>query len=115
MKRDVLLYLKDILDSIEKIESFTKGKNEYDLKKDDLLQSAVIRKFEIIGEAVKGLPKSVKEKHSTIKWRDIAGTRDILIHFYFGVQMDLLMRTIKEDLPLLKKEIKTMIKETKKK
>jgi uncharacterized protein with HEPN domain len=59
------------------------------------------------------LPENLKKKYSKINWKQIAGTRDILIHFYFGVQTKLLMKTIENDLPDLKKNIKLMIKEIK--
>ena len=61
-----------------------------DFKKDDKTSSAVIRKFEIIGEAAKQVPENVKQEYSSVPWKEMAGMRDKLIHFYFGVNYELL-------------------------
>ena len=81
--KDNLLYVNHILDNIEKIESFSKNYTKSDFLKDELVQYAVIRAIEVIGEAVKNMSLSIKNKHSEIAWKDISGTRDILIHHYF--------------------------------
>lgn len=97
--RDQKLYIYDILKAIDLINSFV---SEMDLEefKDDLkTQSAVIRQFEVIGEAVKKLDKSLTMKHPEIDWSAVAGMRDLLIHQYFGVDLDLVWESIKEDLP----------------
>lgn len=74
-------------------------------KNDDKTTSAVIRKLEIIGEAVKGIPDEIRQKHSKIPWKEMAGMRDKLIHFYFGVDYDLVWETIKKRLSEVKNEI----------
>jgi uncharacterized protein with HEPN domain len=105
MKRDIGLFIEDILDSIKNIEDFTIGLNKEKFSKDNLRQSAVIRQLEIIGEAVKNIPLSFREKYSKIPWKDIAGFRDILSHAYFGISVDRVWNIIEKDLPNLKKEI----------
>ena len=105
MKRDIGLFIDDILDSIKNIEKFMKGLNKEKFSKDNLRQSAIIRQLEIIGEAVKNIPSSFREKHPKIPWKDIAGLRDILSHAYFGVNMDRVWNIVEKDLPTLKREI----------
>ena len=105
MKKDSKVYLRHIFDSISMIEKFTKGFSIADFRKDIKAQDAVIRRIEIIGEAVKNLSQEVRRKHQEIKWKEIAGTRDILIHAYFSVDIELIWNIIKMDLPGLKKAI----------
>jgi len=101
-KRDLKLYIKDILNAIDSIEQFIEGMKYEDFIKDDKTTSAVIRKFEIIGEASKNIPANFKKKHSDIPWKEMAGFRDKLIHFYFGIKYELVWETIKLKLPALK-------------
>ncbi|MBS3095466.1 DUF86 domain-containing protein [Candidatus Woesearchaeota archaeon] len=105
MKRDIGLFIEDISGGIKNIGDFTRGLNKEKFSKDTLRQSAVIRQLEIIGEAVKNIPSSFREKHPKIPWKDIAGLRDILSHAYFGVNMDRVWNIVKKDLPTLKREI----------
>jgi uncharacterized protein with HEPN domain len=106
LKRDNRLYLDDILGSIEAIERYVKGISEDDFKADMEKQDAVARRIEIIGEASKNIPDEYKKKHQEIPWRKIAGMRDILVHAYFGVNLDRIWAVLKKDLPALKKQIK---------
>ncbi len=78
---------------------------------DDMRVSAVIQKFEIIGEASKNVPKSIKQKYTSIPWSDMAGMRDRLIHFYFGIKYDLVWNTIKQDIPEVKPLIREILEE----
>ena len=110
-KRDVKLYVKDILEAIKAIEKFVEGMNFENFKEDDKTSSAVIRKFEIIGEATKNIPQSIKEKYPHIPWKEMAGFRDKLIHFYFGIKYDIVWDTIKLRLPELKKNIERVLKD----
>ena len=100
--RDHSLYLSDILKAFESIESFVEGQSFEDFKKDDKTSSAVIRKFEIIGEAAKQVPENIKQKYPSVPWKEMAGMRDKLIHFYFGVNYELLWQTIKNRIPEIK-------------
>lgn len=109
MKEDKV-YLLHIRDSIENIEKFV-GDFDYEkFLKNELAQSASIRQIEIIGEAVKKLSFNLKKQYTEIPWRDIAGMRDKLIHDYFGVDAKRVWKTIKRDLPELKKKIEEMLK-----
>ena len=100
--RNSKLYIKDILEAIFAIERFVENVEFEDFKNNDEKSSAVIRKFEIIGEASKNVPDTIKQNYSDIPWREIAGFRDKLIHFYFGVKFELLWDTIIKRIPKLK-------------
>lgn len=99
--RNHKIYLKDILTAMEGIEKFVEGMDFEKFKEDDKTSSAVIRKFEIIGEAAKHIPDEIVQKYSQIPWKEMAGMRDRLIHVYFGVDYKLVWRTVKERLPEL--------------
>lgn len=105
MKRDIGLFIEDILNSMRNIEEFSKGLNKERFSKNNLRQSAIIRQLEIIGEAVKNIPDSFREKYPKIPWKDISGFRDILSHAYFGVNIDRVWNIIEKDLPKLKENI----------
>ncbi|HIH63239.1 MAG: hypothetical protein QT05_C0010G0006 [archaeon GW2011_AR13] len=113
MKRDILLFVEDILGSIINIENFSKGISEEKFIGDELRKSAIIRQIEIIGEAVKNIPESFRKKYPNIEWKKIAGTRDIIIHAYFGVDYEKVWEVVKKDIPKLKKEIQEIIKKEK--
>lgn len=92
--RDYRLYLEDIIAAMRSIELFIKDMDFDAFESDDKTSSAVIRKLEIIGEAVKKIPDDVRQKYPSIPWKEMAGMRDKLIHFYFGVDNRLVWRTI---------------------
>ena len=105
MKKDDLPYLNHILDAISLLEKYSEGVTYEDLLADHLLQDGFTRQLEIIGEATKNLSDGIKEKYPDIEWREVAGMRDRLIHCYFGVNLNEVWDTVKEDIPGLKKKI----------
>ena len=96
MKRDYSLYIKDILDCIERVEEFVGDMNFDEFLVDDKTSSAVVRKLEIIGEATKNIPKSITQKYDEVPWKEMARMRDKIIHFYFGVDYEIVWNVIKE-------------------
>lgn len=99
------------MDSIENIESFLKEISKESFFKDRLRQSAVIRQLEVIGEATKNIPDSFRKKYPEIPWKKIVGLRDIIIHTYFEIDLDITWEIIKKDLPLLKKQVQNIKKD----
>ena len=111
MKKDYKVYLYHILESITAIEEFTKGVRRGNFLRERIVQDAVIRNLEIIGEASKKIPPSIRNKHAHIEWQKIAGMRDVLIHNYLGVDLDRVWNVLKKRLPQLKKDIQAIIDE----
>ncbi len=111
MKRHYSLFVKDILDCIDKIQEFIGDMDYKQFKDNDLVNSAVIRKLEIIGEASKNIPDFIREKYPEIPWKDMARMRDKIIHFYFGVDYEIVWKVIKERLPELKEKIERVFEE----
>ncbi len=109
--RNYQLYLQDILEAIEAIESFVAGMDFGDFVLDDKTSSAVMRKFEIMGEATKNIPDEIRQKYPQIPWKQLAGMRDKLIHFYFGVNYQLIWEAIQRSLPPIKLVIQQIITE----
>ena len=113
MKKDVIVYIEDILDGIAKIEEYTKKITENNFNKSTKIQDAVLRRLEIIGEAVKNIPQEMRGKYPDIPWKKIAGTGDVLIHEYSGVNLKRIWKVIKEDLIDLKRNIQEIKKDLK--
>jgi len=109
-KRGDKEFLLDIIEAIKRIELYTKGMSYQDFLQKMETQDAVARNFEIIGEAIKNISPNLKEQYDSIPWREIAGLRDKLIHFYFGVNWDILWRAVKDNLPILKGNIEKILK-----
>jgi uncharacterized protein with HEPN domain len=104
--------LTDILNAVEKIEQYTKNIDYDGFCSNPEKVDAVLRNFEIIGEAVKKLPRGIKLKHKDVDWKSISGMRDVLVHEYFGVDLEIVWKTIKDDLPILKEKIKKILNES---
>jgi len=109
-ERNVFLFLNDIFDAINSLEEFSLGLTRERFFKDRLRQSAIIRQLEIIGEASKQVPELIRKKYSSVPWREISGFRDVLIHNYFGADLDKIWLVIEKDLPVLKKQISEILK-----
>ena len=105
MSREDTVYLKHIRDAIARVEEYLQGVDEAEFRKSSLIQDAVIRQIEIIGEAVKRLSSQFRSSCPDIPWQDIAGMRDKLIHDYFGVDIEKVWITAQDDIPLLKRQI----------
>lgn len=114
MKREYGDYIEDIIESMNKIKEFTKNLSYQDFEKDDKTIFAVVRALEVIGEAVKSVPKQIKEKYPEIPWKDMAGMRDRLIHEYFGVKIDVVWTTIEDEIPVLKPKFQKILKDLEK-
>lgn len=113
MKKNAIVFIKHIQESIEQIEKYTQGLSYGEFCASQQIQDAVVRRFEIIGEAMKNIPEGFKKQHHEIAWREISSMRDILIHEYFGVNMEIVWDTAKKDIPKLKKQIVKLLKDAK--
>ena len=105
MAQDDVVYLRHILDAIDRIETYLQGVDEEKFFSDNLIQDGVIRQLEIVGEATKRLSKELRKGTRHIPWVDIAGMRDKLIHDYLGVDIAQVWYTAVEDIPKLKVEV----------
>jgi len=107
--RNYRLYLRDIVAAMESIEEFIAEMDFEDFEGDDKTASAVMRKLEIIGEAVKQVPEEIRQAYPQVPWKEMAGMRDKLIHFYFGVDYSLVWKAITERVPKVKRELQKML------
>jgi len=114
MKRDLILFVEDILENIKLIEKSTKDISKKELENNLDIRDATVRRLEIMGEASKNIPEPFRKKYPKIPWKKISGTRDILIHAYFGVDSDLMWKIIKNDLSVLKKQIEKILEKEQK-
>lgn len=111
MKRKYRFFIQDMMHAINDIEKFV-GKMDFDeFCSDDKTRSAVVWKVETIGEASKNIPGEIKAKYKELPWKEMAGTRDKIAHFYFGIDYEIVWQIIKEELPSIKPIIKKMLDE----
>lgn len=109
MRRSYKLYLEDILTSANKIQKYV-GSSSYEvLINDEMRVDAIIRNFEIIGEASSNIPQEVRDKYSFVEWRKISDFRNVLAHGYFGIDYEIMWEIIKNKLPDLQRNLKTII------
>lgn len=111
MKKDPKIFLQHILESISEIEKYTKDISEDKFMKSTQIQDAVVRRLEIIGEAAKNIPGDIRDRYDFIPWKKITGSRDVLIHDYFEVNIEAVWDTVTKDIPKLKQDIKRLLKE----
>jgi uncharacterized protein with HEPN domain len=110
MIKDDRIFVRHILESILMAEKYLKNIDKEKFLASPQLIDAIIRRVEIMGEAVKNISKEYKEKNNNVPWRDIADMRNFLIHEYFNVDKKEVWRTVDEDFPLLKKTLKKLLK-----
>lgn len=111
--RQWVFRVQDILKAIAKIEHYVDGMTLTKFKQSELVIDAVVRNFEIIGEASKSIPPSVQRSYPDIPWKEMKGMRDVLIHEYFGVDTKILWHTTKKNLPILQKQLEILLQNTK--
>jgi len=114
MKRDYKLFIKDILACINKIEDFVGKMNLAEFMADEKTKSAVVREIEVIGEATKNIPETIRKRYKNLPWLDMARMRDKIIHFYFGIDYEIVWEVIKKRLPEIKSLIKKILKDLEK-
>ncbi len=102
MQRELNVYVEDIIQAIGKIEKYISDMEKEDFINNELVQDAVIRNLEVIGEAVKRIPNDVRSSYEEVPWRKISGLRDILIHEYFGININIVWDVIENKLQPLK-------------
>jgi len=111
MKKNELIFVEHINDSIKNVENFVKSVSKDSFLKNTEKQHAVVRAIEVIGEAVKNISPAFRHKYSEIPWAKIAGMRDRLIHHYFGVNIERVWEVVKDDIPHLKRQIQKILEE----
>lgn len=109
MKREDNLRMQDIEDAVKHIVAATHGKTEHEFCEDEVLQAAVIRWLEVIGEAAKYVPQKIKQDHPEIPWKEMAAMRDIAIHDYADLIPKEIWKTVTNDIPLLYNQIKKIL------
>lgn len=110
MKKDVRVYLRDIIERAGRIETYTvNGRDAFD--RSTLIQDAVLRNFEVIGEAAKRIPADFRLRYPDVQWQRMTGFRDVLIHDYDGINLDRVWETIHFDLPPLLPRLREILQE----
>lgn len=111
MPRDYKVYLQDVVEAAGKVRSYTAGISFKAFSEDTKTVDAVVRNLEVIGEAIKQVPDDVRSKHADVEWKKIAGLRDILVHQYFGIDVEIIWDIVQNKLPALEAQIRKVIEE----
>ena len=109
MKRKSELYFQDILDSIDRIKEYTEGQDIEDFKNNRLVIDGSVRNLEIIGEAASQLPGEVKTQHKVVPWQEMVNFRNVVIHKYHQVDIDILWDIIENRLEPLRKQVEKIL------
>jgi len=108
MPRDYRVFLDDILEAVTKAKEYTAGFSEEQFCADRRTVEAVVWNLQIIGEAAKNIPEEIRSRYPDVPWRDMAGLRNIIVHQYFGIKLDLIWKVVQNDLPLIEVRIREM-------
>jgi len=111
MSRNITLYVKDILQNMQDAEEFIRDMSYEQFAGDKKTLNAVLRSIEVIGEAAKNVPDEVRDKYPDIPWKEMAGMRDKVIHFYFGVDKEVVWSVVKDRIPAIRPPIEKMLRE----
>jgi uncharacterized protein with HEPN domain len=111
MTRNIALYLKDVIQNMQDAEEFIEGTSYEEFASDKKTFNAVVRAIEVIGEAVKNVPASVRSRYPEVPWKEMAGMRDKLIHFYFGVDREAVWIAVKERMPGIRPFFEQMLRD----
>ena len=111
MPRDYRVFLDDILEAAKKVLEYTAGFSDQQFFADRKTVEAVVWNLQIIGEAAKNVPEKIRFRYPDVPWRDMAGLRDIIVHQYFGIKLDLIWKVIQNDLPFVEERIRVIIEE----
>lgn len=109
MRRPYLLYLEDILASANKILIYTGDGSFEEIFRDEMRLDAIVRNFEIIGEATGHIPQEIRDKYQAVEWTKISDFRNVLAHEYFGIDYEIMWDVIKNKLPGLKAQVSSII------
>lgn len=112
MKKDPEVFLIHILECIELVEEYSNNLSKEKFLKNIVVQDAIIRRLEIIGEATRNLPNEFRSEYSEVAWKKILAARNILAHNYFGIDLNTIWRIVKNDIQPLKEQIGKMLKKT---
>lgn len=111
MKRNITLYFSDILDNMEAAERFIGSMTYDDFLEDDKTSYAVVRCWEIIGEAAKNIPDDIRSRRPDVPWKNLAGMRDKCIHAYFNINFRRVWESVKTDIPQIRPAIQSLFEE----
>ncbi|MDO8599846.1 MAG: DUF86 domain-containing protein [bacterium] len=112
MNKEASVFLKHILESIQLLEKYMEGVTEEEFLNSNEKQDLAIRRLEVIGEAVRNLPEDFRKEHKDIAWSKAMATRNILIHHYFGIDLEIVWDTVIKSIPEFKKQIEQLLETT---